>query len=174
MLSRGLKACRPVQRPLLNEFRKQRRFLRAQQHRRCGLRHWHHVIYTDESRFLLHRFDERVRVRRQKGKRFRKDRVVGTVMADGGSVHTWDGIHHGGKTDLVVLQNSVNGDRYRHLLQTELIPYARQRFRRNVLLQHDNAPQHRARVVQDFLLQQQIDKLPWPAYSPDCNPIEHS
>jgi transposase len=28
--------------------------------------------------------------------------------------------------------------------------------------------------VQDFLLQQQIDKLPWPAYSPDCNPIEHS
>jgi transposase len=75
---------------------------------------------------------------------------------------------------LVVLQNSVNGDRYRQLLQTELIPYARQRFRRNVLLQHVNAPAHRARVVQDFLQQQQIDQLPWPAYSPDCNSIEHA
>ena len=63
---------------------------------------------------------------------------------------------------------------YRQLLQTELIPYARQRFRRNVLLQHDNAPPHRARVVQDFLRQQQIDQLPWPAFPPDCNPIEHA
>ena len=55
-------------------------------------------------------------------------------------------------------------------------PYARKRFRRNFLLQHDNAPPHRAhaRVVQYFLQQQQIDQLPWPAYSPDCNPIEHA
>jgi hypothetical protein len=33
-------------------------------------------------------------------------------MAGGGSVHVWGRIHHGGKTGLVVLQNSVNGDRY--------------------------------------------------------------
>jgi hypothetical protein len=40
-------------------------------------------------------------------------------MAGGGFVHVWGGIHHGGKTDLVVLQNYVHSDRYRHLLQTE-------------------------------------------------------
>ena len=95
---RGLKACRPVQRPRLNDLRKQRRFLWAHQHSRYGLRHWRHVIYTDESRFLLHRSDGRVRVKRQQGKRFREDCVVGTVMAGGGSVHVWGGIHHGGKT----------------------------------------------------------------------------
>ena len=38
LLSRGLKVCRPVQRPLLNDLRKQRRCLWAQQHRRYGLR----------------------------------------------------------------------------------------------------------------------------------------
>ena len=113
LLSRGLTAWRPVQRPLLNDLRKQRRLLWAQQHRRYGLRHWRHVIYTDKSRFLLHRSDGRVRVRRQQCERFREDCVVGTVMAGGCSVHVWGGIHHGGKTDLVVLQNSVNGDRYR-------------------------------------------------------------
>ena len=36
------------------------------------------------------------------------------------------------------------------------------------------APPHRARVVQDFLQQQQIDQLPWPAYSPDWNSTEHA
>lgn len=101
-------------------------------------------------------------MRQHQGERFREDCVVGTVMAGGDSVHVWVGIHHGGKTDMVVLQSSVNGDRYRQLLQTELIPYARQRFRRNFLLQHDNATPHRARVVQDFLQQQQIDQLPRP------------
>ena len=76
--------------------------------------------------------------------------------------------------ELNVLHDTVNGERYRQLLQTELIPYARRHFRRNFLLQHDNATPHRARVVQDFLQQQQIDQLPWPAYSPDCNLIEHA
>jgi transposase len=67
LFNRGFKACRPVQRPLLNDLRKQRRLLWAQRHRRYGLRYWRHVIYTDESRFLLHRSDGRVRVRRQQG-----------------------------------------------------------------------------------------------------------
>ena len=94
---RGLKACRPVQRPRFNDLRKQRRLLWAHQDSRYGLRHWRHVIYTDESRFLLHRSDGRVRVRRQQGIRFREDCAVGTVMAGGGSVHVWGGIHHGAK-----------------------------------------------------------------------------
>jgi hypothetical protein len=72
----GLKACRPVQRPLLNDLRKQRRLLCAQQHRRYGLRHWRHVIYTDESRCLLHRSDGIVRVRQQQGERFRLQNSV--------------------------------------------------------------------------------------------------
>ena len=83
---------------------------------------------------MLHRSDGSVRVMRQQDERYREDCDVGTVMAGGGSIHVWGGIHHGGKTDLVVLQNSVNRDRYRQLLQIELIPYARQRFRRKFLL----------------------------------------
>lgn len=79
-------------------------------------------------------------------------------MIGGGSVHVWGGNHDEKKTDLVVLQYSVNGDRYRQLLQIEIIPYDR----------------HLARVMQYFLKQQQIDQLPWPKYSPDCNTIEHA
>ena len=39
--------------------------------------------------------------------------------------------------------------------------------------QHDNARCHVARLCQDFLNQNHIRVLPWPALSPDLSPIEH-
>ena len=42
-----------------------------------------------------------------------------------------------------------------------------------VVLQDDNARPHRARIVQQFLQQNNVDHLDWPARSPDLSPIEH-
>jgi transposase len=36
-----------------------------------------------------------------------------------------------------------------------------------------NAKPHRARIVQHFLQQEDVQTIPWPAMSPDMNPIEH-
>ena len=42
------------------------------------------------------------------------------------------------------------------------------------LFMDDNASPHRARIVQHFFLQQEaVQTIPWPAMSPDMNPIEH-
>ena len=38
----------------------------------------------------------------------------------------------------------------------------------------DNARPHRARIVQHFLQQEDVQTIPWPAMSPDMNPIEHA
>ena len=43
----------------------------------------------------------------------------------------------------------------------------------HVVLQDDNARPHRARIVQQFLQQNNMDHLDWPAGSPDLSPIEH-
>jgi transposase len=37
----------------------------------------------------------------------------------------------------------------------------------------DNARPHRARIVDQYLEQVGVQRLPWPACTPDLNPIEH-
>ena len=38
---------------------------------------------------------------------------------------------------------------------------------------HDNAKPHFARICRQFLNRNNVHILPWPAVSPDMNPIEH-
>ena len=44
---------------------------------------------------------------------------------------------------------------------------------RHFVIMDDNARLHRARVVEDYLQQETIVRMDWPACSPDLNPIEH-
>ena len=37
----------------------------------------------------------------------------------------------------------------------------------------DNARPHKARIVQHILQQEAVQTIPWPAMSPDMNPMEH-
>jgi transposase len=43
----------------------------------------------------------------------------------------------------------------------------------DMTLQHDKVSSHTARSVRDFLQDRNVSVLPWPAKSPDLNPIEH-
>lgn len=89
LLHRGLQARRPAKKPSLTDVRRRTRLDWARQHSHLRLRHWRHVLFSDESRFLLHRADGRVRVRRERGQRFQDDCVKPTRAHGGGSVHVW-------------------------------------------------------------------------------------
>ena len=54
-----------------------------------------------------------------------------------------------------------------------MLSFARATFQDNFVYQDDNAPAHRARTVGTFLEDQGVEHLPWPACSPDMNPIEN-
>ena len=41
------------------------------------------------------------------------------------------------------------------------------------LLQHDNAPVHKARSIQKRFVETGVEELDWSTQSPDLNPIEH-
>ena len=56
------------------------------------------------------------------------------------------------------------------VLQPVVLPFVQQH---HVVLQDDNARPHRARIVQQFLQQNNVDHLDWPTRSLDLSPIEH-
>ena len=61
---------------------------------------------------------------------------------------------------------------YINLLNNNLLPFI-QNFGPGLTLQHNNARPHTALVTANFLAQNNVNILPWPALSPDMNPIEH-
>uniref|UniRef100_A0AAZ3SVG6 Tc1-like transposase DDE domain-containing protein n=1 Tax=Oncorhynchus tshawytscha TaxID=74940 RepID=A0AAZ3SVG6_ONCTS len=69
------------------------------------------------------------------------------------------------------LQGNLNAVRYRGDLLPHVVPFLR--AHPDMTLQHDNATSHTARSVRDFLQDRTVNVLPWPAKSPDLNPIEH-
>lgn len=173
LVQRGYRARRPIKVPRLTIRHKVLRLQWARDHQHLTVQHWQHVIFADESRFLLYRVDGRIRVRRLAGERLHEACVQETLIGGGGSVHVWGAFHSGAKSDLVVLRANVTGVRYRDLMRHDLLPWARNEFRNNFRYQHDNAPAHTARVVRDFMDQEGVLMLSQPSCSPDANPIEH-
>lgn len=172
----GLRSRRLLRRPLLTSQHRQARLQWAMS--RCHFREpqWRRIIFTDESRYLLRPTDGRTRVRRYLGEVLRNDLVFETTPHGGGSVMVWGGICCDGRSPLIILRCTVNGQRYRQLLANNLLPWAEELLGPRETawrLQDDNAPPHRSRVVREFQEASRIRTIDWPARSPDLNPIEH-
>lgn len=169
----GLKSRRPMRGVKMTAAHRRLRLQWARQHQGRGLRHWRYVMFTDESRFCLRFTDGRKRVWRRRGERLCRDTIVEHDSYGGGSVMVWGGISYDRRTDLVMIPGNVTGQRYvDEILRPHVIPMAN-RVGPNFEFQDDNARPHRAHVAVNFLAQHGVVSLPWPAKSPDLNPIEH-
>ena len=72
------------------------------------------------------------------------------------------------------IDGNMTGELYRDILQKNLLQSAKKlNMAKNWLFQHDNDPKHTARIVKNWLDQKRIQRLKWPSFSPDMNPIEH-
>jgi transposase len=168
-----LRARRPYVGPVLTPRHRRNRLQWCRARARWNRARWSSVLFTDESRFQLHRADGRVRVWRRRGERYANACVRESDRWGGGSVMVWGGITTHFRTDLVVLGGRVNAVNYRdNVLAPIVVPFL-QNHPRVQTLQQDNARPHTARVTMAFLQAHNVDVMPWPALSPDLAPIEH-
>ena len=140
-----------------------------------NVRSWQRVHWSDESRFLLNPVDGHVRVWRQRNTAFQQENIVGTTAFGGGGVTVSGCFSLTCKIDLYVLDGTLTGQKYRdEILRPLVVPHFDcHPLASRPILMDDNARPHRARIAQDYLQQEAIELLPWPAMSPDMNPIEH-
>ncbi|GFU14025.1 transposable element Tc3 transposase [Trichonephila clavipes] len=133
---------------------------------------WGRVLFTDESRFSLSSDSQRILIWRERGSRNHPSNIIERDRYGGRGVLVWGGIMLGSRTDLHLFNaGSVNGTRYCNEI---LLPYVRL-FRGAMNLQFlfmdDNAPCHR--TAEQLLESEDIERMDWPARTPDLNPIEH-
>ena len=144
----------------------------AQRHFRWGRQQWARVLFSNESRFNLSCYDGRIRVFRRRGERFADNCLIERDRFGGESVMVWGGIIGRRKTNLIVVQGNLNAQGYiDQILQPEAVPFL-QRYGPAILI-HNNARPHVARICRQFPNRNNVNVQPWPAASPDMNPIEH-
>ena len=169
----GLRSRRPLKGMELKRRHRIARLQWARARLRWRRNTWQNILFSDESKFNLKFSDGRVRIYRRRRERFADGCVKETDRFGGGGVMVWGGISHVGKTNLKIVVGNLNGIRYRdEILAPIVLPFIRTHHFNHVF-QQDNARCHISRVAMNFLNDNHIRTLPWPALSPDLNPIEH-
>ena len=129
--------------------------------------------WSDESWCSLCFHDGRIRVYQCQGERFSDATVSEHDRYGGGSVMVWAGVTVNLKTQLCIIDDNLSAQHHVNEILSVVVPYLVQ-MQQGAIFQDDNARPHCGRVVNNFIRQQNIQKLKWPANLPDLNPIEHN
>ncbi|GFW00814.1 transposable element Tcb2 transposase [Trichonephila clavipes] len=146
----------------------------CREHHNWTEQNWACVLFSDESRFSLSSDCRHQLIWRESDTAYRPDNIQENDRYPTCSIMVWAGIMINGRTRLhVVVNGTMTGQRY---IDEVLLPHVRL-FRGAVgdkfVFMDDNATCHRTLAVQDFLDSEGIQRLVWPARSPDLKPIEN-
>ncbi len=161
-----------AKKPMISEINRLKRIEFSKNFIEKDVGFWGKVLWSDETmvrsipnnKEIFHKVHKTVK---------KNDLPVNPQIQNGGfGVMFWGCFSRAGLGPLVVVDGIMNKESYLNLLQNTVLPKIRLDDSIDVFMQ-DNAPCHTARLVKDFLTQESISVLPWPAQSPDLNPIEN-
>ncbi|GFW06639.1 transposable element Tcb2 transposase [Trichonephila clavipes] len=160
----------PAELPLLYYWRS----LWCREHRNWRDNEWGRVLFTDESKFSLSGDSHCILIWRERGSRNHPSNIIERDRYGGRGVLVWGGIMLGSRTDLHIFDaGSVNGTRYCNEILLPYVHLFRGAIGLQFLFMDDNAPCHRTVAAEQLLESEDIERMDWPARSPDLNPIEH-
>lgn len=186
-----LEARKKRSKPLLTKKHKQARLEWANAHEDWTVEQWRHVIWSDESLFHVfppkgntYAWVPKGETKKRKRKAIDPRQVVPKVKGGGTKVMVWGCFYAGGVGQFHKVDGIMTADSYKQILIHHLIPMIKAKTQGETepigwAFQQDNARVHTAERVECYLNTKQFEMkdswkvLPWPAQSPDLNPIEN-
>ena len=160
--------------PYVNKFNRGKRIAFAKTYREKSPDLWNNVLWSNKCKCNLFESDGKVMVWLMRKKEFVPKYTVSTVKHAGENVKCWNYLSTAGIDILVFIDGNMTGNMYRDILQKNLFESVKKLNLGNKwIFQHDNDPKHRSCVVAHWLDQNGVERLKWPSFSPDINPIEH-
>ncbi|GFX11330.1 transposable element Tcb1 transposase [Trichonephila clavipes] len=159
LLEIGLRGCKARPKPLLTEFQRKRRLTWAREHSLWTTKYWEKVIFSDESQFCISGNQSSAYVRRRTHEEFSPQCLKPTVKYST-KVEVWGCLSSHGVGRLHIISGTVKAMDYIEILQNKLLPTARDLFgNQSWIFQDDNAPCHRAKVVQKWLKDHTVNRM---------------
>ena len=163
------KLCKMKRKPVLTSVHKERRLKWAEE-RASYIEEWKRIIWSDEKRFNLDGPDGFAYYWHD----LRKDELILSKRhSGGGSVMIWACFSYHGKSTLAFVKQRMNQYSYQNVLENYLLPFKNEFGGDNSIFQQDGAKPHTARTSIQWLVERNIEVLPWPSLSPDLSPIEN-
>lgn len=136
---------------------------------------WKRVIFSDEANFEVVNRKNVIFIKRRVNEKYVQRYCKPRVQGGGGSVGIW-GCMSGSDTGVSnIYSGRLNAYLYEEILENGLVPSKDLLFSGDDdwIYQHDGAPCHTAGSIKSWIEEKKITTLPWPAKSPDLNPIEN-
>jgi transposase len=129
-------------------------------------RDWKSVIFTDETTIQL--FQNPSRVWKRKG-----EIIVAPTVKHPPKVHVWGCFSSKGFGKLIIFTDILDSFKMCKIYKKSLLPIAQKWFGNDWTLCEDNNPKHTSRYSKQWKLEHSVERMNWPAQSPDQNPIEN-
>ena len=170
----GLKGRKPVRKPFVSLSNRLKRVKWCKDHASFD---FSTVLLTDEKVWHPHGLRKGF-VWRPDGMRYHHKFMWSRRQGGGGSLMVWGAISRTRTYPLVKIEGKLDADAHcamlKQFFKENKLPGSRaSRARLPWTFMQDNAPCHKARKTMQLLASHHAKVLPWPANSPDLNPIEN-
>ena len=135
--------------------------------------YWDKIIFSDECKLKVG-YSSRVWVWSRVGEGYRPELYEDDSCPKKLSVMLWGCITANGVGTLYITEENIDSVHYMDILDHHLWPVTLKHFPGgDFQYQQDNASVHTAHIIKEYLRNEGVNTLTWPAKSPDLNPIEN-